>query len=245
MVRFRIAGSAAGVLASSLLALAAPALAQPGPDSPSSPYTSAGPVAAGPLSGYTGMFPTPVPPRSVVGSYRYAYSPTVWSVYSPVYEYPSPIMLTSINYPGVYGSYMASVPAVAYNQRPSAGGYYTVRTSEVLGPRQVTISDTAAVAPTAPATEAARVNVLVPSDAVLTIQGQRMSQTGSYREFVSPPLVPGHDYTYTIRAAWNANGSDVSQERTVHVAAGSRVEVDMRNAPREETGSTLRTRPMP
>jgi uncharacterized protein (TIGR03000 family) len=244
MVPFKFAGGAAAALAGSLLFLVAPALAQPGPDSPSSPYTSAGPTAAGPLSGYTGTFATPVPPRSVVGSYRYAYSPTVWSVYSPVYESPAPIVLTSINYPGVYGSYMGSVPSVAYNQRPSAGGYYTVRTAEVLGPRQVTISETMAVAPTASANEAARVNVLVPSEAVVTIQGQRMSQTGSYREFVSPPLVPGHDYTYTIRATWNENGRDVSQERTVHVASGSRVDVDMQNAPREETGSTLRTRPV-
>jgi uncharacterized protein (TIGR03000 family) len=240
----KLAGGAAAALAGSLLALAAPALAQPGPDSPSSPYTAAGPTAAGPLPGYTGMFATPVAPASV-GSYRYAYSPTVWGAYSPVYEYPAPIILTSINYPGVYGSYMGSVPSVAYNQRPSAGGYYTVRTAEVLGPRQVTIGDTTAVAPTAPSGEAARVNVLVPSDAVVTIQGVRMTQPGSYREFVSPPLVPGHDYTYTIRAAWNENGRNVSQERTVHVAAGSRVDVDMQNAPREETGSTLRTRPVP
>ena len=247
MVPLKFAGGAAAVLAGSLLFLAAPALAQPEPGSPASPYTSRGPAAAGPLSGYTGQaqFATPVPPQNVVGPYRYAYSPTVWSSYSPVYEYPSPIVLTSINYPGVYGSYMGSVPALTYNTRPSAGGFYTAQRSDVLGPRQVTISDTTAVAPTAQAGEAARINVLVPSDAVITIQGQRMSQTGSYREFVSPPLVPGHDYTYTVRATWNENGRDVSQERTVHVASGSRVDVDMQNPPREETGSTLRTRPAP
>ena len=70
--RSRQAGGAAAALAGSLLVLAAPALAQPGPDSPASPYTSAGPVAAGPLSGYTGMYATPVPPRSAVGSYRHS-----------------------------------------------------------------------------------------------------------------------------------------------------------------------------
>jgi uncharacterized protein (TIGR03000 family) len=245
MVPFKFVGAAAG-LAAGLLALAAPALGQPEPGSPSSPYTSAGPVGAGPLSGYTGQFATPVPPRAAVGPYRYAYSRSVYDVYSPVYEGPSPVIMTSINYPGVYGSFMASVPAVTYNVRPSAGGFYTVGATDVLGPRQVTISGTAPTAETpVPAGESARVNVLVPSDATLTIQGQRMTQTGSYREFVSPPLVRGQDYTYTLRATWNDNGREASQERTVHVGAGSRVEVDLMNAPREEKGSTLRTRPLP
>jgi uncharacterized protein (TIGR03000 family) len=246
MVPLKFAGGAAAAVAGSLLFLAAPALAQPAPGSPALPYNAAGPVAAGTLSGYTGQFATPVPPRAAVGSYRYAYSPTVYSTYSPVYEGPSPIIMTSINYPGVYGSFMASVPAMTYNVRPSAGGFYTVGGSTVLGPRQVTISDTTPVAPGArPAGETARINVLVPSEAVLTIQGQRMTQTGSYREFVSPPLVPGQDYTYTIRATWDENGRERSQERTVHVASGSRIDVDMMNPPREETGPTLRTRPLP
>ena len=244
MVPFRFVGAAAA-LAGGMLVLAATALAQPEPGSPSSPYTSAGPVGAGPLAGYTGRFATPVPPRAAIGPYRYAYSPSVYEAYSPVYEGPAPIIMTSINYPGVYGSFMASVPAVTYNVRPSAGGFYTVGATDVLGPRQVTISGTAPAGETPPPGEVARVNVLVPSDAVLTIQGQRMTQTGSYREFVSPRLVPGQDYTYTLRATWNDNGREASQERTVHVTAGSRVDVDLMNAPREETGSTLRTRPLP
>jgi uncharacterized protein (TIGR03000 family) len=243
MVPMKLAFAAAA-LAGGLLVLAAPALAQPDPGSPSPPFTTAGPVSAGPLSGYTGRFATPVPPRAAVGPYRYAYSPTVYEAYSPVYEGPSPIVMTSINYPGVYGSFMASVPAVTYNVRPSAGGFYTVGDTAVLGPRQVTISGTARAGETA-AGEPARVNVLVPSEATLTIQGQRMTQTGSYREFVSPPLVPGQDYTYTLRATWNENGREASAERAVHVAAGSRIDVDLTTAPRSETGSTLRTKPLP
>jgi uncharacterized protein (TIGR03000 family) len=246
MVPFKFAGGATAALAGGLLALAAPALAQPEPGSPSSPYNAAGPVAAGTLSGYTGQFATPVPPRGAIGRYRYSYSPTVYEAYSPVYEGPSPIILTSINYPGVYGSYMASVPAVTYNLRPSASNFYTAGETAVLGSKQVNISDTTAVAPTPRAgTETARINVLVPSEAVLTIQGQRMTQAGSYREFVSPPLVPGQDYTYAVRATWNENGRDVAREKTVHVSAGSRSEVDLMNAPREDTGPTLRTRPLP
>jgi uncharacterized protein (TIGR03000 family) len=244
MVALKFAGTAAA-LAGGLLVLAAPAPAQPEPGSPSPPFTTAGPVGAGPLSGYTGRFATPVPPRAAIGPYRYAYSPTVYEAYSPVYEGPSPIIMTSINYPGVYGAFMASVPSVTYNTRPSAGGFYTAGETTVLGPRQVTISNTAPTVVTAAPGEAARVNVLVPSEATLTIQGQRMTQTGSYREFVSPPLVPGQDYTYTVRATWNDNGREASAEKSVHVAAGSRVEVDLMTAARPETGSTLKTRPLP
>ena len=246
MVPFKLAVGAVAALAGSLLILSAPALAQPVPGSPAAPYTTAGPVGAGALAGYTGQFATPVPPRNMVGPYRYAYSPTVYGAYSPVYEYPAPIFMTSINYPGLYGYYMASVPAVTYNTRPSTSNFYTAGATDIVGPRQVTISETTPAAPSAqPPGETARVNVLVPSEAVLTIQGQRMTQTGSYREFVSPPLVPGRDYTYTFRATWNENGRDVARERTVHVAAGSRIDVDLMTAPREETGPTLRTRPLP
>jgi uncharacterized protein (TIGR03000 family) len=246
MVPFKFAGGAAVALVGSLLVLTAPALAQPEPGSPSPPYNAAGPVTAGTLSGYTGQFATPVPPRAAIGRYRYYYSPTAYEAYSPVYEGPSPIIMTSINYPGVYGSYMASVPSLTYNLRPSVSNFYTAGETAVVGPKQVTISDTTAVAPAPRAgTDTARINVLVPSDAVVTIQGQRMTQAGSYREFVSPPLVPGQDYTYALRATWNENGRDVAREKTVHVSAGSRSEVDLMNAPGQETGSTLRTRPLP
>src|SRR5690242_12796340 len=85
MVPLKFAGGAAATLAGSLLFLAAPAVAQPEPGSPAPPYSSRGPVAAGSLSGYTGQaqFATPVPPQGYVGSYRYAYSPTVFGTYSP------------------------------------------------------------------------------------------------------------------------------------------------------------------
>jgi uncharacterized protein (TIGR03000 family) len=254
MVPFRFTFGLAAVLGGSLLLTATPADAQPAPTSGASPYTSAGPVAAGPLSGYTGMFPTPLPPSAAASPYvgRYYYSPTAYEAYSPVIETPSRIFMTSINYPGLYGAYYASVPALAYNTRPSASNFYTAGVTDVLPPRTVTLTPTVRAVPLptpAPEPEAtARVNVLVPSQATLYIQGVRMNETGSYREFVSPPLVPGEDYTYNLRAVWSEDGRDVTRNQLIHVRPGERYEVDLTRPAesREEPGaSTLRTRPLP
>jgi uncharacterized protein (TIGR03000 family) len=257
MVPFRFAFGLAALLGGGLLLSTGLVHAQPVPSSSAQPYTSAGPVAAGPLSGYTGQFPTPLPPSAALaplggGAGRYYYSPTAYEAYSPVLETRSGIFMTTINYPGLYGSYFASVPSVAYNTRPSASNFYTAGVTDVLPPRTVTITPTVRAAPepepaAAPETTA-RLNVLVPSDASLFIQGTRMNQTGSYREFVSPPLVPGEEYTYNVRAVWNENGHEVSRDQLVHVRPGERYNVNLTRlpAPREEPGSsTLRTRPLP
>jgi uncharacterized protein (TIGR03000 family) len=146
------------------------------------------------------------------------------------------IRMTSINSPGVYGAYTASVPALAYHLRPSAGNYYFADETAVTGPRELVLGDAAAVA---------YVNAIVPSGAALYFQGQLMSPTGTFRAFVSPPLIPGRDYLYSVRATWIENGREVTQERSVPVRAGERVDVDLVNAPRGEAGTTLRTRPLP
>jgi uncharacterized protein (TIGR03000 family) len=149
-----------------------------------------------------------------------AYSPGAFDVYSP----------------GLAGPYTAGVPALAYQLRPSAGTYYPAGETAVTGPREQVIGDASAVA---------YVNVLVPSGTALYFQGLLMSRTGTSREFVSPPLIPGQDYVYFVRATWNENGREVTQERSVPVRAGERVDVDLVNAPRGEAGPTLRTRPLP
>ncbi len=250
MILHRLTPGSAAALAGGLLLLAVPAApAQPTADSvkanPS--YSSAGPVSAGPLSGYSGAYGTP----RVSSPYtynRYYYGPSTIEAYSPVIEVPSSVFMTSINYPGQYGGITMGVPAYRYVTRPDGMNYYGVPADFVESPRDVTI--TPAVPVTAPleAKERAHLNVLVPSDATLWIQGQEMDQTGSFREFVSPPLVASQRYTYEVQARWNVNGKDVTQTRKVPIRAGERVDVDFTNPPRapEDTGtSTLRARPLP
>jgi uncharacterized protein (TIGR03000 family) len=79
-----------------------------------------------------------------------------------------------------------------------------------------------------PGEATARVEVIVPSaDAAVWFQGVKTSQTGTIREFVSPPLARGSSYSYTVRARWrSADGAPVTQTRTVPVRPGQRVRVD-------------------
>jgi uncharacterized protein (TIGR03000 family) len=78
----------------------------------------------------------------------------------------------------------------------------------------------------------ATVRVLLPQgDVTLTIEGQPTRQTGTTRRFVSPPLEPGKDYTYTIVAKWTPNNyTTITRTRVVPVKAGAAVEADLRKA---------------
>jgi uncharacterized protein (TIGR03000 family) len=79
--------------------------------------------------------------------------------------------------------------------------------------------------------DSAHLAVRVPPDAALWFDGFGTLQTGGERLFVSPPLAPGQDYTYEIRARWTEDGRPVDRVRTVHVRANTRAEVDMLRAP--------------
>ena len=79
---------------------------------------------------------------------------------------------------------------------------------------------------TAPA-NAAQITVRVPdADAQVWFEGQLTSQRGTTREFESPELNPGSNYTYDVRARWNRDGRTVDQTRQIVVRAGSMVNVD-------------------
>jgi uncharacterized protein (TIGR03000 family) len=60
----------------------------------------------------------------------------------------------------------------------------------------------------------------LPEDAPLWVQGVAMRQRGTMRRFESPPLKPGHRYTYTARVVWFEDGRWVSQTLEVPVWAG-------------------------
>jgi len=71
----------------------------------------------------------------------------------------------------------------------------------------------------------AQVTVSVPANAEIWFEGNKMTSTGSVREFQSPPLTPGKRYTYEVRARWKENGQEVTQTQQVEVTAGTRVNV--------------------
>ena len=77
-----------------------------------------------------------------------------------------------------------------------------------------------------PADLAAHVAVRAPADAEVWFGAGKTRQTGAVREFVSPPLVPGQEYTYEVRARWTEGGREVVQTRRIDVSAGSRKVMD-------------------
>jgi uncharacterized protein (TIGR03000 family) len=82
-----------------------------------------------------------------------------------------------------------------------------------------------------PEPSTALINVRVPvADAEVSIDGQRMIQTGLSRRFVSPPLAPRRNYVYDLRARWTQNGKKFDEVRRVTVRAGATVNVSFGGA---------------
>jgi uncharacterized protein (TIGR03000 family) len=73
---------------------------------------------------------------------------------------------------------------------------------------------------------AAYISVQVPPNAQVMFEGEKTSQTGSVRRYISPPLTQGREYTYDIQARWNENGREVNLTRHVTVRPGQQVSVD-------------------
>ena len=55
----------------------------------------------------------------------------------------------------------------------------------------------------------------------------KTTQTGTNRLFTSPPLTPGTNYAYDVRAQWMDNGKPVDRTKSVAVHAGDQLDVNM------------------
>jgi len=68
----------------------------------------------------------------------------------------------------------------------------------------------------APADNAIHLQLIVPENAQVLFNGAATTQTGTVREFVSPPLTPGQSYTYHVTARYTgADGRPVEETRDV------------------------------
>ncbi len=90
-----------------------------------------------------------------------------------------------------------------------------------------------AAAPTAPGTKdsprsegPARIWLRVPRNAQVWFNGQSTTLTGRHRRFLSPTLLPGKSYSYSIRVRWMKEGKAVEEERNVEFRAGESVPID-------------------
>jgi uncharacterized protein (TIGR03000 family) len=74
---------------------------------------------------------------------------------------------------------------------------------------------------------AAHIEVKVPACAEVWFEGTKTRTTGPVRHYVSPPLTPGQDYSYDIRARWtDPDGKVEDLTRDVLVGAGGQVVVN-------------------
>jgi len=131
-------------------------------------------------------------------------------------------------YPGYYGTTQYYVPGVdATSDYATQPGYYSNEAAPAYADSEPMPNDRIyGSARTAEDMNTARVNVRVPANAEVMFEGAKTTQTGSSRQFVSPPLTPGGNYTYDIQARWMENGRQVSRTRHVPVQAGQVVRVD-------------------
>jgi len=139
--------------------------------------------------GYSNWYGTP--------SYTWGNSPSsAWSNYNGAWG----------NYPatGSTGYYSGSgAPSYYGGSYPMAGG-----SGYAYGNRPRTEQN------------AALVNVRLPDpNAEVWIDGKKTQSKGTVREFESPPLDPGKNYTYEVKARWTENGKDREVTKTVPVRA--------------------------
>ena len=73
----------------------------------------------------------------------------------------------------------------------------------------------------------ARLLVLLPADARLAIDGEATRSTGQTRRFISPPLVLGQTFRYTLRAEVTRDGKRQVETKEVTVRAGEESEVTL------------------
>jgi uncharacterized protein (TIGR03000 family) len=80
------------------------------------------------------------------------------------------------------------------------------------------------------AVNAARIRVIVPKDAQVWVEGTPTRQSGTVRQFLSPPLTVGKQYTYNILAKWIEAGREITQTRSLPVWPNSSTTVDFTGA---------------
>lgn len=78
-----------------------------------------------------------------------------------------------------------------------------------------------------PAPNRAHLQLLVPEQADVVVEGVTTRKTGTVRDFVSPPLTPGKNMTYSIAVRYtDADGKPVEETHAVRVRANDRLRID-------------------
>jgi uncharacterized protein (TIGR03000 family) len=113
-------------------------------------------------------------------------------------------------------------------QWPGAPGFYSrplVRETIIYYPASQAAALPRPVAPVV-------IDVIVPAEAELWIEGKKMGQNGEQRKFISPPLEAGRKFSYDFRIRFKDSGREQTKTRSLDVLAGGSYTVDFVNPPK-------------
>ncbi len=170
--------------------------------------TNYSPPARG-YSSYYGGQPNTYSPSPLYPGYS-NYPPN--RTYGPFLSY-YPYLGSGSAYSPDYGSYGEGGPPYPYGapgMEPAIGTNAWYRARAAVPARSDTV---------------ATVEAQVPAGARLWFNGTETTSTGTVREFNTPALKPGHEYSYEVRAQWQENGREVTQAQKILVSAGADVRV--------------------
>jgi uncharacterized protein (TIGR03000 family) len=129
----------------------------------------------------------------------------------------------------------------------SAAGAYGPVAQESLSARASQRPAANAPSPTPnppPAPNTARLQLLVPENAEVLVEGSKTAATGNVRHFVSPPLSPGKNMLYAITVRYtDAGGKPVEETHSVRVRANDDLRIDCTKRTNTEQSSTTVGRP--
>lgn len=97
-----------------------------------------------------------------------------------------------------------------------------------------------------PAVRSAVLNVRVPVEAKIFVNGRQTTSTGNERRFVSNGLKPGFGYTYELRAEMDRDGRTVTETKEIKLQAGQSANVNFsfsneEGSPEKVAKESLRT----
>lgn len=94
--------------------------------------------------------------------------------------------------------------------------------------------------------ETATIIIKCVSDAELKIDGEKSTQTGATRKFITPELKPGPKYYYTVSAFWEPNNyTKITRTWKVYIKPGQTVTVDMTKADPKQPIDDIKVRYVP
>lgn len=179
-------------------------------------------------------------PRGVRGGFRYGAN-----TYNPVRDLGSDIGAFSGPYRGGYGGRPYYYGYGNYPYGYYGGFSYPVYDSTFYGPSYVPAAPVAEQrsfyppqeqqpAAAAPAATTATIDLYVPADAEVWLNGQKTNKTGALRRFVTPPLNASVHSTYEVRVRYTGqDGKEVDETREIEVEPGRQVLLNMQPAPKK------------